>query len=141
MIVRSIDVDNDWNFGKGKNDYLKNNKAIEQSIKTRLQSFLGDCFFSLDAGIDWFNLLGSKNKAKLELDVRAVIMNTDGVTKLISSSTLVNAQTRRINMTYVVETIYTNNNPETLIADISSFLLTEDGDVLVTEDGSGIEAG
>lgn len=140
-IVRSIDADNDWNFGKGRSDYVKNNAAIQQSLKTRLQSFLGDCFFALDAGLDWFNILGSKNRIKLELDVRTVIINTTGVTRIRSVSTNVDPFTRLISMTYVVDTIYTNENPAFAIADTTSFLLTQDGNVLTTQDGLDITTG
>jgi hypothetical protein len=59
---RSVDDDNDWNFGKGRNDYVRNIRAVEQNIRTRLNSFLGDCFFSTGSGLDWFNLLGNKNQ-------------------------------------------------------------------------------
>lgn len=141
MIVRAVDVNNDWQFGKGRNDYQSGINAIEQNIKTRLQSFLGDCFFAISEGIDWFNLLGSKNQIALELAVRAVILNTDQVTGLVSSSVDVDAFTRRITMTYKVNTVYTLNGVVVPLASTSSLLLTEDGDVLTTEDGSGLGAG
>jgi hypothetical protein len=142
MIVRSLDVNGDWTFGKGRNDYLVNNKAIVQTIGTRLNSFLGDCFFALDAGIDWFNLLGTKNQVALELAVRSVILNTPGVTKLVALDISLDDTTRLITMKYTVETVYTviNNGAQPVISS-SSFLLTESGDILTTEDGDGLEAG
>lgn len=141
MIVRSLDINGDWNFGKGKNDYLKNNKAIVQNISTRLSSFLGDCFFATDAGIDWFNLLGSKNQLALELAVRAVILNTLEVTRLVDVSIQVEENTRRINMRYVVDTIYTVTNGDVPIPVLTSFLLTESGDILTTESDQPISTG
>lgn len=141
MIVRGLDANGDWLFGKGKNDYNANNKAIEQSIKTRLQSFLGDCFFALDAGLDWFNLLGSKNQLALELAVRSVILNTPNVSAIIDVSINLDHNTRRILMQYTVETVFTNNNTVAPIQSTASLILTEGGDVLVTEGGSSIEAG
>ncbi len=83
MIVRAIDENNDWMFGKGIEDYKFNFNAVVQNIKTRLQSFLGDCFFSAGEGIDWPNLLGGKNQIALNLAVSAVILNTDNVTGVI----------------------------------------------------------
>lgn len=142
MIVRSLDVNHDWTFGKGKNNYLVNNDAIVQLINTNLNSYLGDCFFALDEGVDWFNLLGSKNQAALELAVRAVILNTEGVTAIIDVSINFGETTRQITMTYTVETVYTRINVGAVpIVSTSSFLLTESGDVLTTEDGGGLEAG
>ncbi len=82
MITRSIDSDNDWNFGNGKSHYLSDNASLAQNIKTRLQSFIGDCFFDLGAGIDWFLYLGSKNLSGLKLAIGGVITSTLGVDKL-----------------------------------------------------------
>lgn len=82
MIVRAIDANNDWQFGKGKNDYRTDILAVSQNIKTRLQSFLGDCFFKTDEGIDWFNLLGSKDLEALKLAINTTILNTQDVVKL-----------------------------------------------------------
>lgn len=142
MIVRSVDGLGDWRFGKGKNDYLTNSKAIEQNIATRLRSFLGNCFFALDAGIDWFNLLGSKNKTALELAVRSVILNTEGVVGIVDISINLEETTRRINMQYSVNTIYTAILGLTgTIPSRTNFILTEAGDILTTESGSPISAG
>ena len=51
MKVRALDESGDWTFGKGENNYYSANDAIAQNIKTRLYSFLGDCFFDLSANI------------------------------------------------------------------------------------------
>jgi hypothetical protein len=104
MIVRSIDAENDWNFGKGKNDYKSANDAIAQNIKTRLQSFLGDCFFDIAAGIDWFNLLGSKNQLALSLEINAVILNTENVTGI--KQLFVSLTDRVFEVSYRVQTTY-----------------------------------
>ncbi len=142
MIVRSIDADNDWNFGKGKNDYVRNNAAIMQNIKTRLQSFLGDCFFDIPAGVDWLNLLGSKNVVALRLAIDTCILNTTGVTGFAKPTEVdFDHVTRLITITYSVNTVYTNKQDLGSVTNTSSFLLTESGDILTTEDGGGLEAG
>lgn len=82
MRVRALDSLHDWQFGKGQNDYARDQKAIIQNIDTRLNSFLGDCFFDEGAGIDWFNLLGSKDQLTLNLAIASVILNTEGVIAL-----------------------------------------------------------
>lgn len=141
MIVRAIDVNNDWTFGKGQNNYVSNNAAIAQNIKTELQSFLGDCFFALSDGLDWFNLLGSKNVVALQLGVRAAILNVTGVTSIVSLTIDLDTVSRRIEMQCSVDTIYSavNNNNAPVISN-TSFLLTESGDILTTEDGAGLLA-
>lgn len=103
MIVRALDANNDWTFGKGQNDYKSGISAIAQSIQTRLSSFLGDCFFNLNAGIDWFNLLGSKNQTAIQLALSAVILNTENVTGILELSVNLD-NNRNITVKYNVQT-------------------------------------
>src|SRR5271166_3725928 len=84
MIVRALDQNGDWTYGQGQNNYLSGVAAIEQSIQTRLKSFLGNCFFNTSVGIDWFNLLGGKNILAVQLAVSATILNTQGVLAILS---------------------------------------------------------
>ena len=106
MIVRAIDGTGDWIFGIGTSAYISGNAAIAQDIQTRLSSFLGDCFFDTGAGVDWFNLLGSKNQTALNLAVAAVILNTNNVTGGLQLSVTYNAQTRNVTIKYQVQTTY-----------------------------------
>lgn len=103
MIVRALDGDGDWEFGKGKNDYKRGINALQQNIKTRLMSFLGDCFFDITAGVDWFNLLGAKDQLALELSVSTIILNTEDVTGLLLLQLSVSPN-RRMTLTYRVQT-------------------------------------
>lgn len=104
-IVRKIDDDNDWTFGKGKNDYIKNNNEVAQNIKTRLGMFLGDCFFDQAAGIDWFNTLGSKDQIPLNLFINAVILNTPNVTGILQLLIRLDVN-RNLTVRYRVQTTY-----------------------------------
>lgn len=104
--VRQIDVNHDWLFGKGQNDYVTGTAAVVQNINTRLSSFLGDCFFDLGAGIDWFNLLGGKDQVTLNLSISAVILNTLNVTGILQLSTALSAA-RVFTVSYKVQTTYT----------------------------------
>lgn len=106
MIVRSIDSQNDWTFGQGKNNYKKNNAAISQCIQTRLQSFLGNCFFDVTAGIDWLNFMGgSKNQLAINLAISAVILNTPNVTGILQLSANL-TENRIFTVVYKVQTVY-----------------------------------
>lgn len=107
--VRQLDVDHDWTFGKGQNDYLRDLRALVQSIDTRLNCFLGQCFFDIGAGIDWFNLLGSKDQTTLRLALVSTILNTSGVTGLLQLS-IVLSTARRLTVQYRVQTIYSTAN-------------------------------
>lgn len=106
MIFRELTTDNDWTFGKGRNNYLSGKKAVMANIKTRLQSFLGDCFFALADGIDWFTLLGSHDQISIELAISACILNTPDVTGRQALTTNLNPKTRQLTITYRVATIY-----------------------------------
>ncbi len=105
MIVRALDSDHDWLFGKGRNDYLRDLNAVVQNIDTRLNSFLGDCFFDQGAGIDWFNLLGAKDQIALNLTISAVILNTTDVTGIEQLSVTLSTA-RNLRVAYVVQTSY-----------------------------------
>lgn len=105
MIVRQIDVNHDWTFGQGKNNFITTNPAIVQDINTRLLEFLGNCFFNLAAGIDWFSLLGGKNQTALNLAVSAVILNTQNVTGLLQLSVTLSTA-RNLTIAYRVQTTY-----------------------------------
>lgn len=105
MIFRNLDTNGDWNFGKGKNDYASSQAAIMLNIKTRLLSWVGDCFFDQTAGVDWYNRLGSKNQQTLlEADLRRVISQSDGVTALKNFDIIMEGRTFKA--TYTVETVY-----------------------------------
>lgn len=105
MRVRAIDGVGDWEFGKGQNDYLQARAACVQNIKTRLYEFLGDCFFNNTAGINWFELLGSKDQVSLNLSISAVILNTQDVTGINQVSASLNSA-RNFQVEYEVATSY-----------------------------------
>ena len=106
MIVRALDENGDWTFGKGKNNYLKDREALKQSVKTRLYCFLGDCFFDISDGIDWFNRLGEKDQLALQLDVSARILNTEGVTGISLFQASFDPRTRGFFLNYGATTVY-----------------------------------
>lgn len=108
MSFRNLDSNHDWTFGKGKQNYVTQNSEIMINIKTRLLSFLGDCFFATGEGIDWWNHLGGKDRNVILLDAKKVINNTPGVRKLTSVDFYENAN-RQMVINYNVDTIYSTN--------------------------------
>ena len=138
---RGLDATGDWLFGKGQQDYASGNAAIALSIQTRLNSFLGDCFFAVDDGLDWFNLLGINNQLAIQLAVSACILNTNGVTGIQQLALALNRVNRSISITYSVTTIYSGQQP--VIGTIFNFiaagyLLTQGGDRIQTQSGVDI---
>ena len=108
MIFRNLDANNDWTFGNGKNDYLVENNAIALNIKTRTLSWLNDCFFALDEGIDWANRLGSKNQETiLKMDLKKIILESEGVVEITSSEfSLID---RNFTATFFIDTIFSKS--------------------------------
>lgn len=137
--VRALDSLGDWTFGKGKNNYKRNRDAVAQDIQTRLNSYLGNCFFDTSAGIDWFNLLGAKDQTALNLAISATILNTQDVKTVLQLSSGLNSRTRRFTVQYTVSTIYGNVAQILAQSPTSGVLITtQDGFILTTEDGTEI---
>lgn len=106
MIFRSLDENGDWSFGKGVQNYLQNNEAIGLNIKTRVLSWVGDCFFAPAQGIDWVNFLSKKNQlALLSAALRRTIVQSYGVTALLAFDVRLDDE-RNFTATYTVQTIF-----------------------------------
>lgn len=108
MSFRNLDSAHDWTWGANKSNYVTGNQEIALNLETRILSFLGDCFFATNEGIDWFNLLDYRYQERLENAVQETIKNTDGVTGINSVDLIVNAD-RQIRITYDVQTIYSQS--------------------------------
>ena len=101
MRFRNLTADGDWVFGKGRNSYLKNNEALMMNIKTRLLSFLNDCFFDMEAGIDWWNLLGEKDQKAILVSVQRIVLRSSQVKRIVDLQSHLN--NRRFSITLSVE--------------------------------------
>ena len=112
MIFRNLDASGDWTFGNGRQDYLRREDAIELNVATRLRSFLNDCFWALDAGVDWWNLLGSKNpnaQVNIIIQTRQVIAESYGVVRINSVTASTDRATRQLSVTYNIDDIFGRN--------------------------------
>jgi hypothetical protein len=103
MRVSAIDIDGDWTFGRGFANYKKDSSAISQSVVTRLRSFTDDWFLNVSAGVDWFNLLGSRNnETRVLRAIERTVLQTNGVIRIDRLRIVKRDQDRRvtINLTY-----------------------------------------
>lgn len=117
MTFRNLTESHDWTFGAGLQNLARRQDAIGLDIRTRILSWVGDCFFDQPAGIDWINRLGSKNqRALLELDLRRIILQTEGVTAIVSFDTILN--NRKFTANYSVNTIYSKEFQDSLTVEI-----------------------
>lgn len=83
MRFRVLDSNWDWNYGRGIQDYTTESLAIAYDVKTKILSWYGDCFFAMDEGVDWKNILGSKvSKEDADSSIKKIIVTQEGVTEL-----------------------------------------------------------
>lgn len=118
MKIRALDSTGDWQFGQGLASYNTGQNAIVEDIQTRLYSFLNDVFWAMAFGVDWWNLLSSKNPAAqngIILQTRNMILGAPGgyssfgVTGINSMEAYENVQTRNLILQYNIRTIYTTS--------------------------------
>lgn len=98
-MIRSLDGNHDWCFGQGMSDYRTQSNEIAENAETRVLSFLGDCFFATNEGIDWWNLLDYNKQEQLENAVSATIAETPGIEK-IENVEIVNGANRAVTLYY-----------------------------------------
>jgi len=110
MIIRALDSDNDWTFGKGKQNYLKNLDSLKLNITTRLKSWKGDCFYAPAEGVDYNNFLDVGTKDFLDRDIKRVILQTEGILIINSYSSILDRDTREVSIEANINTIYGNIN-------------------------------
>lgn len=109
MIFRALDPVGDWSFGRGVQSYVRDEDAVEINVETRLKSFLGDAFWAVDFGIDWWNLLGSMNpkaQAAIVLATRLTIAESYGVVRINSVEAETDRATRNLRLAYEISTIF-----------------------------------
>lgn len=107
MSTRAINLDTwDWEFGQGLQNYKSEQNEIVQNILTTLKSWKDDCFFDLDYGISWGEILGSFNTSQLaKKDISTAILGVDGVERINDLQLLLN-ENRTLTITLNISTIY-----------------------------------
>jgi hypothetical protein len=110
-IVRGLTSVGDWGgWGNGAGAYIAGNAQVAQNIQTRLNTFLGECFFATNAGVNWYVYLGYPGQQQaINLGIASVISNTQDVLNIVSVKLNITTSTRIFVITYTVNTIYTTN--------------------------------
>lgn len=111
MKFRGLDSSGDWQFGAGLQSYLTEEDAIAADIKTALKVFLGEVFFDLNFGIDWWNLIGGRGTAEqnIILQCRQMISSRDGVTRINRVDAALNRTSRRLTVSFNIDTVFSRN--------------------------------
>ena len=84
MMIRNVDANGDFVFGHSLADYLTGDAAIALLLEQRLQLWLGEWFLDVTAGVNWWQVLGTRPPALLlaEQELRRIALATDGVVKV-----------------------------------------------------------
>lgn len=107
MIVSALDKNNDWTFGRGRNNYITGGAAIAQKVKCRIRSFKNDNPLNMDDNIDWMYLLSEKNTEREILrEIERVTLATDGVMRIIDLSMNVDKRNRHQAIELRIETVF-----------------------------------
>ena len=101
MRVSGLNKENDWQFGRGKANYLSASAAIGQNIVTRLRSFKRDWYLDGDANVDWLKLLGTRGirVETIRRQIERVVRQTEGVARVDRIVADLNRATRTLTVT------------------------------------------
>lgn len=105
MLFRTLDENWDWQFGRGRNDYASDSLYVAFDLKTKILSWINDCFFSMSSGINWKKYLGGKiQKSEIDSAVKDQIIFTEQVAEIVYFESSV--ANRTYTCTARVKTIY-----------------------------------
>ena len=110
-LIRRLDSNDDWCFGRGKSDYASGRDCVALNLKTRLREWKYNCFFNLEAGIDYKRRLGDKNqKDILDSEIKFVSANTDEVVAIGEINSSLDTSSRAYTASLEVQDIYGGTN-------------------------------
>lgn len=118
LIYRALDVNGDYSFGKGKQDFLSDAAAVAQAVRTNLLLLKGEWWENTAEGLPLFqSILGQPgvpdNIKAADLIIKDRIQSTLGVAAVQSfSSTYASRQ-------YSVSSTIITNTGETAVVEVS----------------------
>jgi hypothetical protein len=84
MITRALTANYDFQFGNGLQNYLRSEAAIEQNAVTTVLSWIGDCYYFKNIGVDWYNRLDPGQQGNLMQEIKQVLAACYGIVQVIS---------------------------------------------------------
>ena len=117
MATWGLDTNGDWTINNNIFTVLTGNYEIVQNVETRIKEQIQDCFFNLEAGINWLNMpKGNSQIQDLISTVQNVIGSTNGVTAVIDISYILDG--RNLNITANYKTLFTDFNTSQFLFDL-----------------------
>ena len=105
MRFRVLDSNWDWCRGRVQNDYASGSLAVSYDLKTKILSWLNDCFFDMSAGLDWQKYLGGKiQKSEIDTAIKNTIVSNEEVAEIVYFDSSVS--NRKYGCTARIKTIY-----------------------------------
>lgn len=119
LVTDPIDVlltDGDLDLSSGGLTWSRGLTGVAQAIRVRIQMFKGEWFLNLDEGVPYYeDLLGQRyNEATVRKAFRAAIMATPGVLALDTFTTIFDAATRTVTVSWVATTTFGDTPPDSL---------------------------
>ena len=104
MIRRSFDVNGDYAI----NHFIEGTPATAQAVTTRLRLFKGEWFLNLNSGVPWYQevLIKPARLAHINTLIRNVILQTEGVAKLLKFELTFERDIRKLRVAFSATTIW-----------------------------------
>ena len=116
MSVFGLDSNGDLAFTKNNFKILTGKEEIIQNVETRVREQTFDCFTNLSAGIDWLNPPKTQEEINiLEVRIRNVVAQTNGVQAVTNITSRVDSKTRRLYFEVSYITKFSNENVSQLL--------------------------
>ncbi len=108
MRYRKLDADGDFQMGHGPADFHADTpEGVAQAVKTRLALLAGEWFLDLMEGTPYATRVwGKRTRETYDPVLRRRILGTQGVRSLLSYTSRLDAETRRLVVTVEIDTVY-----------------------------------
>ena len=108
MIYRSLDKEGDFTFGQGKQNFLNEEAAVAQAIKTRMKLLQGEWWENLEDGLPLFQKILARRQPKEVIDqiIKKRILGTPNVKSITEYESTWNNEERKYSFQGKVKTIF-----------------------------------
>ena len=109
MNYRKLDSNGDYTFGQGPSTGFFTNvpDAVAQAVLTRLRLWQGEWFLDKTEGTPYLqSILGATHGHDADAAIRARVLGTPGVTAILAYNSARNGQTRALQVTMTIDTVY-----------------------------------
>lgn len=108
MRYRKLDDKGDYQIGHGSADYhVDTPECVAQAVKTRLALLAGEWFLDLTEGTPYVtHVWGKHTKDTYDPLLRRRILQTEGVSELVSYESTFDPNTRKLTVSVEINTVY-----------------------------------